>query len=146
MGSFGRIGGPFRPRFAFMAVGLVLGLLFALVALTPFHFVPFFPLFWVLPFLAVRAMGFGFARSRPLPAGGRSDGDHRERELLEALERRGRITAARAALETSLSVAEADERLSELANRGHLRVTAQDGSLAYSLWDSDRREIEDGAP
>ena len=52
----------------------------------------------------------------------------------------GEITATRAALETSLSVAEADEMLSGLAENGHVRVQAREVSLAYSLWDMDRRE------
>lgn len=121
-----------------------LALFFGLAALTPLHFVPLFPLFWVLPLLAVRAVGVSFARSRRLPSGVRSGGNRRERELLEASERRGKITGP-IALETSLSVGEADERLSGLAERGHLRVTARDGSLAYSLWDGDLREIEGDA-
>lgn len=141
MGSFGHLPRPRREREAVPAVGLGLALFFGLVVFRPLHFLPLFPLFWVLPFLAARTMGVGFAGPRSLPVGGRSDGDRRERELLEALERQGRITAARAALETSLSVAEADERLSGLAEGGHLRVTAQDGSLAYSLWDENPRKV-----
>jgi predicted ArsR family transcriptional regulator len=67
----------------------------------------------------------------------------KEQELLEALERRGEITAARAAIETSLSIAEADEMLSRLAQNGHVQVHASEGRLAYSLWDLDRRgEVE----
>jgi hypothetical protein len=66
-----------------------------------------------------------------LPSGGIA----KERELLLALERHGEITAARAALETSLGVAAAEEKLSELANDGHLRVLAREGTLAYALWD-----------
>jgi predicted ArsR family transcriptional regulator len=66
-----------------------------------------------------------------LPSGGIG----KERELLLALERHGEITAARAALETSLGVAAAEEMLSELANDGHVRVAAREGALAYALWD-----------
>jgi hypothetical protein len=51
----------------------------------------------------------------------------------------GEITATRAALETSLSVAEADEMLSGLAENGHIQVHAREGNLAHSLWDLDRR-------
>lgn len=142
MGLFGHLTHPFRRRLVFLIVGS--GLFFGLAAPAPLHFVPLFPLFWVLPFLAARAMGIGFAGSRPLPVGVRSDGDRRERELLEALEKRGRTTAARAALETSFSVAEADARLYGLAEKGHLRVTAQDGSLAYSRWDADRLGMRRG--
>jgi hypothetical protein len=70
--------------------------------------------------------------ARPaLPPGGAG----KERELLLALERHGEITAPRAALETSLGVAAAEEMLSELANDGHVRVIAREGTLAYALWD-----------
>lgn len=64
-----------------------------------------------------------------------SGGIAKERELLLALERHGEITAARAALETSLGVAAAEEMLSELANDGHVRLVAREGTLAYALWD-----------
>jgi hypothetical protein len=134
------------PSFAVLAIGSGLLLFFGLAVLTPFHIFPFFPLVWVLPFLAMRAMWMASARSRTLPSAGRpatSDEDRKEQELLEALERRGEITAARAALETSLSVAEADEMLSRLAENGHVQIHAREGRLAYSLWDMDRRgEIE----
>jgi hypothetical protein len=134
------------PYFAALAIGAVLLLFFGLAVLTPFHFFPFFPLVWVFPFLAMRAMWIASARPRTLQPGERSatsGEDHKEKELLEALERRGEITPARAALETSLSVAEADERLSRLAENGHVQVHAREGRLAYSLWDMDRRgEIE----
>jgi predicted ArsR family transcriptional regulator len=62
-------------------------------------------------------------------------GISKEKELLEALERHGEITAARAALETSLSVTEAEEMLSDLANNGHVRVSASEGRLSYALWE-----------
>jgi hypothetical protein len=118
-------------------------LFFGLAVLTPFHFFPFFPLVWVFPFLAMRAMWMTSARSRHVLSRETPAVPGKEQELLEALERRGEITAARAALETSLSVAEADERLSRLAENGHVQVHAREGSLAYSLWDMDRRgEIE----
>ena len=64
-----------------------------------------------------------------------------ERELLEALARHGEITAARAALETTLSVAEADRMLSELAKNGHIEVRAREGRLGYALWEHDHREL-----
>jgi capsular polysaccharide biosynthesis protein len=58
----------------------------------------------------------------------------KEQELLEALDRRGKLTAVEAALETSLSVDEANRMLFELAARGHLEVTVEDGKLLYSFW------------
>jgi hypothetical protein len=42
-----------------------------------------------------------------------------------------------AALETSVSVEEADRMLSELAVRGHLQVTVEHGRLLYSFWEHD---------
>ena len=50
------------------------------------------------------------------------DEAHAERQLLEAIDRHGELTPARAALETTLTVAEADRMLSELAKSGHLEV------------------------
>ena len=56
-----------------------------------------------------------------------------EKELLAALERCGPLTPARAALETSLSVAEADRMLGELAAGGYLEVKIEDGRITYTL-------------
>jgi hypothetical protein len=56
-----------------------------------------------------------------------------ERQLLEAIERLGEITPTRAALETTLTVAEADRMLSDLARAGHLEMRAEGGRLVYSL-------------
>ena len=106
---------------------------------------PLFPILVVALFLGGRGFGqLGDRRAgRPAAAAGAVDdlpalpsgGIAKERELLLALERHGEITAARAALETSLGVAAAEEMLSELANDGHVRVAAREGTLAYALWD-----------
>jgi hypothetical protein len=69
------------------------------------------------------------------------DNDRKERELLEALARYGEISPARAALETTRSVSEADGMLSELAKNGHIEVRAHEGTLGYALWEHDRREL-----
>ncbi len=61
----------------------------------------------------------------------------KEKELLEALKRRGELTVAGVALETSLTVEEADRMLSALAAKGHLEVRAEHGRLLYSLWEGD---------
>jgi hypothetical protein len=61
----------------------------------------------------------------------------KEQELLEALGRRGKLTAVEAALETSLSVEEANRMLSELAFAGQLELTVEHGRVLYSFW---RRE------
>jgi hypothetical protein len=59
----------------------------------------------------------------------------KEKELLLALGRRGKLTAVEAALETSLSVEEANRMLFELAARGHLEITVEHGKLLYSFWE-----------
>ncbi len=70
--------------------------------------------------------------------GGSSEAEGiKEQELLEALDRRGKLTAVEAALETSLSVEEANRMLFELAARGHLKVTVEHGKLLYSFWEHD---------
>ena len=68
-----------------------------------------------------------------------------ERELLEALQRRGELTPAQAAMETSLTVDEADKMLEDLAAKGHLDVKVRGGGLFYALWEggsgAGRREL-----
>ena len=61
----------------------------------------------------------------------------KEKKLLRALGRRGKLTAVEAAIVTSLSVEEADRILSELAHNGHLKVTVEHGKLLYSFWEHD---------
>jgi capsular polysaccharide biosynthesis protein len=63
----------------------------------------------------------------------------KEKELLRALGRRGKLTAVEAALETGLSVDEASRILEELAFAGHLEVTVEHGRLYYAFW-GDRGE------
>jgi hypothetical protein len=137
----------FRPRFP---VGLVVGGLFLLFFVGPaLHF---FPLFLVLavPFLLVPALaagrglaGVAEARTRERTDRATSE-ESKERELLGALARRGELSPALAALETSLTVAEADRMLSELAESGHLEVRAREGRIGYALWEHDRRQLTDG--
>jgi ATP/maltotriose-dependent transcriptional regulator MalT len=62
----------------------------------------------------------------------------KEKELLRALEERGEITPATAAMRTSLTIEEASKMLDKLAARGHVRVLNQDGVLAYTLPGKDR--------
>ena len=64
----------------------------------------------------------------------------RERELLEALRDRGELTSVQVAVQTSLSVREADEMLKELAEGGHLEIRVRGGSLSYSLWSHEKDE------
>lgn len=56
-----------------------------------------------------------------------------EKQLLLALRDSGGLTVVEAALETSLTVDEAEEILSRLADRGHLIVQSHDGALFYTL-------------
>jgi hypothetical protein len=129
---------------AVLVVGLVVGGLFLFSMAGAFDFFPFFFFFWMIPLFLVPAIGLS-ARSvaglfearaqRPVDEG------RKEKEILEALARHGELTPARAALETSLSVAEADEVLSGLAKDGHIEVRAREGRLGYALWDTDRREL-----
>lgn len=66
-----------------------------------------------------------------------------ERELLTAIRNSsGSITPAEAAMETSLTVREADKMLTGLANEGHLKVESRDGTLSYNLPARENREIE----
>ncbi|MDQ4063812.1 MAG: hypothetical protein M3122_08000 [Actinomycetota bacterium] len=105
----------------------------ALVAFAPGLWWVFTTYFWVaFPALGLLARGIsGLSEEKseaPLLTASR------ERELLKALERHGELTPAEAAMETSLSVAEADEMLKELAEAGHLEVLVRGGGLFYALW------------
>ena len=81
--------------------------------------------------------------TRPLPSphqhrsirGGRQESPEKaaERQLLEVIESNGEITPARAALQTSLTVEEAEQLLSDLAQRGHLDVRVEGSKLVYAL-------------
>jgi capsular polysaccharide biosynthesis protein len=61
----------------------------------------------------------------------------KEKKLLLALGRRGKLTAVEAALESELSVEEANRILQELAFAGQLEVTVEHGKLLYSFWERD---------
>jgi hypothetical protein len=143
-------GRPFRSRFV---VGLVIGGLFLLFVAGPgFHLFPLLFFLWAVPFLVVPAFAAaaggltGLAESRTREKSDRVTAqESKERELLEALARRGELSPALAALETSLGVAEADRMLSDLAESGHVEVRAREGRLVYALWEHDRRQLTDGA-
>ena len=87
-----------------------------------------FPAFGLLV-RGVAGLSEGEGRTE-LPAG-----NSKERELLEALREHGELTPAQAAMETSLSVTEADRMLKELTEGGHLDVRVRGGGLFYSLWE-----------
>ena len=91
--------------------------------------------FWVafpaLGLLTSGISGLGEGRQAPVSE------ERREQELLEAIQELGEISAASAAARTSLTVAEADTRLRELAENGHLEVRARGGAVFYALWGAD---------
>ena len=117
-----------------------------LVAFVPSLWWIFTTYFWVA-FPAFGLLTGGIAaldEGRPV----RVSEAERERELLEAIRESGEISAAAAAARTSLTVAEADRRLRELAEHGHIEVRARGGAVFYALWGNGQetgRRIEDSA-
>ena len=69
-----------------------------------------------------------------------------EKELLGALEERGGLTPAAAAMRTSLTVDEASKMLEDLARKGHLELQADEGVMAYSLGERDRQGLPENDP
>ena len=103
--------------------------------------------FWVaFPAFGLLTSGIAALREgRPV----RLSEEERERELLEAIRESGEISAAAAAARTSLTVAEADRRLRELAENGHIEVRARGGAVFYALWGNaweTGRRIERSGP
>ncbi len=92
--------------------------------------------FWVaFPAVGLLASGVsGLGEARPV----RISEEDRERELLKALRDRGEVSAAGVAAETSMTVAEADRKLGELAEGGHLEVRVRGGAIFYALWETER--------
>src|SRR5918997_2983671 len=105
-----------------------------LVAFVPSLWWIFTTYFWVaFPALGLLTGGVAaLGEGRPV----RVSEEERERELLEAIRESGEISAAAAAARTSLTVAEADWRLKELAENGHLEVRARGGAIFDALWGS----------
>lgn len=129
-----------------LAVLVPVALSGVVLAFTPVWWI-FTTYFWVA-FPALGLLGSGVAGlSEARPA--RVSEEDREGELLEVLRRRGEVSAAGVAAETSVSVVEADRRLGELAEGGHLEVRVRGGGIFYALWETGRvgwmddvREIE----
>jgi hypothetical protein len=105
-----------------------------LVAFVPSLWWIFTTYFWIaFPALGLLTSGLtAFGEGRPV----RVSEEERERELLEAIRESGGISAAAAAARTSLTVAEADRMLRELAENGHLEIMARGGAIFYALWGS----------
>ncbi len=121
------------------------------VAMSGVFLVAFLPEIWwvftiygwvVFPALGLLAGGFSGISENRRVVGEESAAtvESKERRLLEALRDHGELTPALAALETSLSVAEAERILRELAEGGYLEVLAHDGGVFYALWRSERDE------
>jgi hypothetical protein len=114
--------------------GLILLAAALLIAFTHLWWLIFFFGWAVFPAFGVFARGVaGLVDTRSEPPAANA----RERELLEALQSSGELTPAQAAMETSLTVNEADEMLKELAAKGHLDVRVRGGGLFYGLWETD---------
>jgi hypothetical protein len=94
---------------------------------------------WMI-FPALGTFAKGMATLMESRQGKRLPENSKERELLEALRDRGELTPAQAAVETSLTVKEADGMLKELAEGGHLNVRVRGGGLSYSLWGYEKDE------
>jgi hypothetical protein len=112
----------------------------AVLALAPYLWWLIFVFGWtIFPAFGLLVRGIAGLSDGPKEFPASND---KERELLGALREHGELTPARAAMETSLTVAEADEMLKKLAEGGHLDVRVRGGGLFYALWGSDG---EDGA-
>jgi hypothetical protein len=110
------------------------------VALSGLFLVAFVPgLWWVFTtygWISLPAFGLLVRGVAGLHEGrtGSDSVEGKEKELLRALREWGELTPTRAAIETSLSVAEADRMLRALAEGGHLEVRVRGGALFYALW------------
>lgn len=123
--------------YLYLALGLGFIIATALIITTTGTAITGFP--FVIAAAALLGIGVselrGEQRAVPQPV-------NQERGLLSAIrDNAGSISPAEAALETSLTVREADEMLSGLANDGHLQLESQDGALYYSL-PGRRSELE----
>jgi hypothetical protein len=76
-------------------------------------------------------LGWLLTRQVPKGAGPRPGGE--KQPLMAILDAGGSITPVEAALQTSLTVDEAEEILTRFADRGHLLVEGRDGALVYVL-------------
>ena len=118
--------------------GLILLAAALLIAFTQFWWLIFFFGWAVFPAFGIFARGVaGLVDTRSEPPAANA----RERELLEALQSSGELTPAQAAMETSLTVNEADQMLKDLAAKGHLDVRVRGGGLFYGLWETDSEAV-----
>jgi hypothetical protein len=125
--------------------GLILLAAALLLLFTQFWWLIFIFGWAVFPAFGVFARGVaGLVDTRSEPPAANA----KERELLQALQSSGELTPTQAAMETSLTVNEADEMLKDLAAKGHLDVRVRGGGLFYGLWETDseavRKRLGDG--
>ena len=123
--------------YVLIALGLAFVGFGASVGLTAGELVPFF----VFMFPASVLLALGFSRLEQQRRKAVSPRVGKEKELLSVMrDNTGGITPAEAAMETSLTVSEANQMLSELATGGHLQVESNEGTLVYRL--PSRRALE----
>ncbi len=123
--------------YVLIALGLAFVGFGSAVSITAEELVPFFV--FMFPASVLLALGLSRLQQQRRKAGSPRVG--KERELLSAMRNNsGSITPAEAAMDTSLTVSEADKTLSELAAGGHLQVESSESTLIYRL--PDRRALE----
>jgi hypothetical protein len=123
--------------YVLIALGLAFVGFGSAVSITAEELVPFF----VFMFPASVLLALGLSRLQQQRRKAVSPRVGKERELLSAMRNNsGSITPAEAAMDTSLTVSEADKTLSELAAGGHLQVESSESTLIYRL--PDRRALE----
>jgi hypothetical protein len=123
--------------YVLIALGLAFVGFGASVGLTAGELVPFF----VFMFPASVLLALGLSRLEQQRRKAVSPRVGKEKELLSVMrDNTGGMTPAEAAMETSLTVSEANEMLSELATGGHLQVESSEGTLVYRL--PSRRALE----
>ncbi len=123
--------------YVLIALGLAFVGFGSAVSITAEELVPFF----VFMFPASVLLALGLSRLQQQRRKAVSPRVGKERELLSAMRNNsGNITPAEAAMDTSLTVIEADKTLSELAAGGHLQVESSESTLIYRL--PDRRAVE----
>ena len=124
--------------YLFLALGIGLIIATVMIVMTTGAAITGFP--FVLGAAVMFGLGANEMRKQrsPLPKPA-----SKERELLSAIrDNGGSITPAEAAMETSLTVREADKMLSELAGGGHVAVESMGGALFYSLPSREDRALE----
>ncbi len=95
---------------------------------------------WLLPAILGAALACRGLRllGRRGPKTRRPNPGAEKQLLLTMRDTGGGITPVEAALETSLTVDEAETILSRLAERGHLRIECREGILCYTLPEASR--------